>query len=119
MTEKDVVALAKFVRISPTKVRRVVNMIKKMPYTDAREVLKLMPHKGAGILLKVINSAIFNAINNHKLNEEDIYIKNILIDSGFQFKRFQPRAKGRMFKIIKKTCHVKVIVSANTKEGVH
>ena len=119
MTEKEVTALAKFVRISPTKVRRIVNMIKKMPYSDAREVLKLMPHKGAGILLKVINSAIFNAVNNHKADLNDIYIKNILVDGGFHFKRFQPRAKGRMYKIIKKTCHVKVIVGVNTKEGVH
>ncbi|MFA5879397.1 MAG: 50S ribosomal protein L22 [Candidatus Margulisiibacteriota bacterium] len=110
-TNTEVYALARFVRMSPTKLRRVANLIRKKPYLEAKAVLKLLPHKGAGIIYKVLHSAISNAINNNKMDESALYIKTIMVDEGFQIKRSQPKARGRMFRILKRTSHVKVVVA--------
>lgn len=107
----DVYAIAKFVRISPTKLRRIANLIRKRPIDEVRAILKLLPHKGAEVILKVINSAISNAINNNKLDGNLLYIKTIMINEGAQMKRSQPKARGRIYRIIKRTSHVKVVVA--------
>jgi large subunit ribosomal protein L22 len=107
---KDNIAIAKFVRISPDKIRRVAKLIRGKHNHEAISILKALPHKGSELLLQVLNSAIANAVNNDKKDQKDLYVKEILIDEGVRWKRYMARARGRMYKLIKRTSHIKVKV---------
>ena len=103
-------ALAKSVRISPTKVRRVAHLVRNKPVSDATGILMNMPHKGAGILMKVIKSAYANLNYESPLSESEAYIQSIMINEAPVMKRYQTRAKGRMCQILKRSSHIQVIV---------
>ena len=109
--KKGFQAHAKFLRISPNKLRRIADNIRKKPYTEAVAVLEKLPHKGAGLLKKVIQSAMANALFQDKnLDEEMLYIKVLEINSGPTLKRMKPRARGRADRELKRSSHISVIL---------
>ncbi|MBA7510596.1 50S ribosomal protein L22 [subsurface metagenome] len=108
-------AVEKYIRMSPRKIRYVVDMIKSKPIEDAIDILSLTPRKAAAVIKKAIQSAISNATENHKMKEEDLFISRILVNEGPTLKRFRPRARGRATRIRKRTSHLSVYVS-NGKE---
>lgn len=111
------VAKAKYIRISPFKVRRVANELVDKNVLIAEAYLSVLTNKGAAVLKKVVHSARTNFMNSHSnYGEEDIYIKRIQVNSGPMLKRFHPIAKGRVQRILKRTCHILVEVAG--KEGV-
>ena len=106
----DVRAIAKYKRISPLKVRLVVDQVKGKPIEFGLNSLSFMPQKAAGILEKVVRSAVANA-EEKGMDVDDLYIKNIYVDQGPMLKRFRPRARGRATRILKRTSHITVILS--------
>lgn len=106
-------AVAKYVRMSPTKVRRVLKQIQGLSYREALMILEFMPYRACGPVWQVLHSASSNAQNNLGLNKQNLFIKSAFADQGPTLKRFRPRAKGRGFKIFKPTCHINIIVESN------
>ncbi len=104
-------AVEKYIRISPRKIKYVVDMIKSKPVEDAIDVLSLTPKRAAVVVKKAIQSAVANATENHKMKEEDLFISKILVNEGPTLKRFKPRARGRATRIRKRTAHLSVYVS--------
>jgi large subunit ribosomal protein L22 len=109
-------AVEKYVRMSPRKIRYVVDMIKSKTIEDAVDILSLTPKKAATIVKKAIQSAVANATENHKMKEEDLFISKILVNEGPTLKRFRPRARGRATRIRKRTSHLSVYVSNGKEE---
>ena len=109
-------AVEKYIRMSPRKIRYVVDMIKLRKIEDAVDVLSLTPKKAAVIVKKAIQSAVANATENHKMKEEDLFISKILVNEGPTLKRFRPRARGRATRIRKRTSHLSVYVSNGKEE---
>lgn len=104
-------AQAKWVKISPRKLGRVVEFVRGKLAAEALQVLRFMPQKGARILEKVIKSAMANAKNNYKLAEEKLVVSEAYVNKGIIMRRLQPRARGRAFPILKRTSHLTVWVS--------
>jgi large subunit ribosomal protein L22 len=114
-------ATAKYVRMSPTKVRRVVNLIRGLPATEAQAVMKFDPHAASEPVGKVLDSAIANAehlahVRSQRLDPDDLFITEAFVDEGPMLKRFRPRAQGRAFRIRKRTSHITIVV-APTQEN--
>lgn len=104
-------AVARYIRISPFKMRRVVDQVRGKDVDEALERLRFLPKKGARILEKVIRSAIANAENNLGLDIDKLYVKRAYADEGPTLKRWMPRAMGRATKILKRTSHITVVVA--------
>jgi len=111
MSATEVKAVLKFTRISPQKVRKLVDAIKGKPAEAAIEMLKFMPQKAAAIVEKVLRSAVANAEQNHNLDVDTLIVKNVLADQGPTLKRFRARARGRGTRILKRTAHITVVLS--------
>jgi large subunit ribosomal protein L22 len=107
----DITATAKNIRVSPQKVRLVVNQIKKMAPTEAVQILDYLPQKSSLLLKKVISSAIANAKNNYGIAEDVLKFKEIQVGKGPMFKRYRAVARGRAHSILKRTSHVTVVVT--------
>lgn len=105
-------AVAKYVHMSPTKVRRMVALIKGRPVGEALDILRFMPHAAAEPLYKVIASAAANAENNHGMNGDTLVVALATADEGPTLKRIRPRAQGRAYRIRKRTSHITVEVEA-------
>ena len=103
-------AKTSWVRISPRKLARVVDIVRGKIVTKALDALKFMPQKGARILEKVLKSAIANAKNNYKLAVEDLVICEAYVNQGVVMRRWRARARGRAAPIRKKTSHLTVWV---------
>jgi large subunit ribosomal protein L22 len=103
-------AITKFVRISPTKVRPVIDLVRGKPVERALAILRYMPHKAAKEISRTIKSAAANAENNFEMDPDDLIVKTIFADEGPAFKRIMPRARGRADRIRKRTSHITVIV---------
>lgn len=104
-------AVTKFLIASPTKVRPVAHVVNQMVCSKATAVLENMPQKGARLINKTLKSAIANALNkNDKLDEDMLYIKEIKIDEGPRLKRVWFRARGRADRLLKRMCHITVVV---------
>lgn len=99
-------ALSKNVRVSPFKVRRILDQIRGRSSEEAQIILKFMPYKSCSIILKVLNSALSNAKKFSNSNSSSLYIIETRADSGRILKRFCPHAKGRGFPIKKRLCHI-------------
>lgn len=99
-----------YLRISPRKVRLVANLIKGMGVQEAQNKLNFLSKRASGPLLKLLNSVIANAKNNFSLDEKNLYIKSILVNAGPSLKRFQPRARGAAFEILKRTSKIKILL---------
>ncbi len=110
-TKKGYRATAKYLMISPTKVRPIANNIRMKPYTEAMAILESMPQKGAGFLRKVVKSAASNALSQNKnLDEEMLYVKELQVNEGPRLKRVWPRARGRRDILLKRMSHIYVVV---------
>jgi large subunit ribosomal protein L22 len=103
-------AVGKYIRISPQKARLVADVIRGMGVDKAITTLRFMPKKGAGILRKVVESAVANATKDEQIDVDSLYIKKIFIDGGPSLKRISPRAMGRATGIIKRTSHITVVL---------
>ncbi len=111
------IATTKFLIASPTKVRPVANVIKLKPYSEALAILENMPQKGARLLYKTMKSAAANALNrNKKLDEDMLFVKEIRIDEGPRLKRLWCRGRGRADMLMKRMCHITVIVDEKAGE---
>ncbi len=108
--DKRARAIAKYVRISPSKVRVVLDVIRGKDYLEAVAILKNISNTSAEAILKVVESAGANAENNLGLNKADLYIAETFADGGQTLKRFQPVSKGRAHSILKRTSHITVIL---------
>lgn len=106
----EVKAVAKFVRISPQKVRLMMDQVRGKPVEEAINVLSFAPQKGAFLLKKVIQSAVANAENNTHMDVDSLYIKRVYADDGPTAKRFRPRALGRATRILKRSSHLTVVL---------
>jgi large subunit ribosomal protein L22 len=105
-------AQARFVRMTPMKCRRVVDLVRGLPVEDALDVLRFDVHAASEPVYKVVASAIANAENNKKLDRRDLFIAQAYVDEGPTLKRFRPRAQGRAYRIRKRTSHITVVVQA-------
>lgn len=103
-------AIARFIRISPRKVRIVAENIKGQPVEKAVNLLTFMPKKAAGILLKTLKSAVANAEQNQGVDVDTLYVKRIFVDEGPTMKRWRARAQGRAYRINKRTSHITVVL---------
>ena len=111
----DVVATAKYVRLSPDKVRDLTGKLKGLSASEALKVLDFSERKGAYYLAKTLKAAIANAENNAMLSREDLYVATVMADEGPRLKRWRARARGRADRILKRTSHVTVVL--DTYEG--
>ena len=103
-------ATAKFVRISPFKVRVVLNIIRGKSVVEALAILENTPKAASEVLIKLVNSAIANGENNQNLAKSDMYIAEAFANEGPTLKRIQPVSKGRAYRINKRTSHITVIL---------
>jgi large subunit ribosomal protein L22 len=115
-TTMEARAQARYIRVTPMKARRVVDLIRGMSATEAQAVLRFAPQAATVPVGKVLDSAIANAVHNYNHNNvDDLYISEAYVDEGPTLKRFRPRAQGRAYRIRKRTSHITVVVSS--KEG--
>nr|BDA99037.1 ribosomal protein L22 [Rhodomonas sp. NIES-2332] len=101
-------AIAKYIRMSPFKVRRVLKQIRGRSYKEALMILEFMPYAACKPVLQLLQSAGANAQNNYGLQKDQMIVNYAYADPGPVLKRFRPRAQGRGFKIKKPTCHITV-----------
>ena len=101
-------AHVKFVRISDTKARIVLDQIKGKGVIEAMGILKYSPRYAAEIIEKVLKSAIANAVNNNELDDNNLYVADVVANQGPTLKRIRPRAQGRAYRINKKTAHISI-----------
>ena len=105
-------AVARHVRISPMKARRVVDLVRGMPAKEALTVLKFAPQAASDTVYKVLASAVANAENNERLDPDSLLVRAAYVDEGPTLKRFRPRAQGRAYRIRKRTCHITIEVES-------
>ena len=106
------VAKARFVRVSPTKARRVIDLVRGKSVTDALDILRWAPQAASEPVAKVIASAAANAQNNNGLDPATLVVATVYADEGPTAKRIRPRAQGRAFRIRKRTSHITVVVES-------
>jgi len=104
-------AVAKYIRMSPQKVRLVVDLVRGKKVQDARNTLMCTRKYAAGVVAKVLKSAVANAAQNPNIDENTLYVKEIFVDQGPSLKRWRPRAQGRAASIKKRTSHITVVVA--------
>ncbi len=109
----EVKASARYVRMSPHKVRRVLDQIRGRSYREALIILEFMPYRACEPILKVLRSAAANAEHNEGLNRAELLITQAYADQGPTLKRYRPRAQGRAYQIRKPTCHITIAVAPN------
>ena len=107
--------MARYIRVSPRKARLVCDAVRGKDVREAMAILRFLPQKSADIVAKVVKSAAANAENNYDLDADTLYVKRIYADDAPQIKRGEFRARGRFNRIIKRNCHITVIV--DEREG--
>ena len=110
------VARVRHIRVTPQKARRVVDLIRGKQATEALAILKFAPQGASEPVYKLVASAMANArvkadATNQYLDEQDLFVARAFVDEGTTLKRFQPRAQGRAFKILKRTSHITVVLA--------
>jgi large subunit ribosomal protein L22 len=104
-------AITRYLIASPFKIRPVADLVRRKPYPEAMSILENMPHKGARLIRKTVKSAASNALSlNKQLAEDMLYVKNIQIDEGPRMKRIWFRARGRADMLLKRMCHITVVI---------
>ena len=103
-------AVLKYARISPRKMKIVLDLIRNKPAKVAMGILKNTPKSASEYLTKLLASAIANAENNHNMDKDKLYVSECYATQGPTLKRIRPRAQGRAFKILKKTSHVTLVL---------
>ena len=104
-------AILRGIRISPQKARLVADQVRSLSVARALDILTFSPKKGAGLIKKLLNSAIANAEHNNSADVDALKVARIFVDEGPTLKRMSPRAKGRGNRILKRTSHITVTVS--------
>lgn len=107
---QSIKAVAKYIRMSPHKVRRVLNQIRGRSYQEALMILEFLPYNAGIPVWKIVHSVAANAKHNYGLDKKNLIIDTIFADEGPKLKRIRPRAQGRAYKILKPTCHITIIV---------
>jgi len=110
------IARVRHIRVTPMKARRVVNMIRGKQALEALAILKFAPQGASEPVYKLVASAMANArvkadAQNSFLDDQDLYVSRVFVDEGATLKRFQPRAQGRAFQILKRTSHITVVLA--------
>lgn len=115
--KKGYIAVTKFLFASPSKVKPVADVIRRKPCAEAAAMLEVMPQKGARLIKKTLKSAVANALNiNKQLDEESLFVKEIRIDEGPRLKRVWFRGRGRADRLVKRMCHITVVVDEKAGE---
>lgn len=109
-------AVAKYIRMSPSKVRIVLDTIRNKPAIEAVAILENSPQSAAAVCLKLLNSAIANAENNKGLNRSDLYVAECFATPGPTMKRILIRARGRADRMLKRSSHITIILDQKAKE---
>lgn len=104
-------AVARYIRMSPSKVRRTLELIKGLPLKDAQSLLGVMPHRAAGAIRRVLDSAAANAENNHGMEREDLWVAEASADGGPTLKRWRAASGGRISMIRKRISHISIVLS--------
>ena len=105
-------AQARFIRMTPMKCRRVVDLVRGLPVQQAMDVLRFDEHAASEPVGKVLASAVANAEHNQQLDRRDLYVAQAYVDEGPTLKRFRPRAQGRAYRIRKRTSHITIVVQS-------
>lgn len=106
-------ARSKYIRMSSNKIRRVIDQLRGLSYKDALMILEFLPYDASGPIWQVIHSAAANGNYNYGLDKKKLFIEKIFANDGPKLKRIRPRAQGRVYKILKPTCHITVSLSEN------
>lgn len=109
-------AHTRFIRQSPYKVRRVLDLVRGLPVEEAEHVLRLTNRAAADPIAKTLRSAVANAEHNHALDAEDLIVAEAFADEGPTLRRYRPRARGRATRINKRTSHITIVVSDMNEE---
>ena len=115
-TTVEAKAIARYVRMSPYKVRRVLDQIRGRSYREALIILEFMPYKACEPILKTLRSAVANAEHNEGLDPSSLVVSQAFADGGPSLRRFRLRAQGRAYQIRKPTCHITVAVASGSEE---
>lgn len=115
-------AQLRFVRVTPMKARRVINVIRNKSALEAAEILRFAPYAVATDVEKLLKSAMANAKNKaenagERFNEAELVIREAYVDEGPTMKRFRPRAQGRAAQILKRTSHITIVVGTKDDKG--
>jgi large subunit ribosomal protein L22 len=105
-------ATARYVRVTPMKARRVVDLIRGLSAGEAQAVLAFAPQAVSTPVRKVLASAVANAEHNARLDPDTLWVREAYVDEGPTLKRFRPRAQGRAYRIRKRTSHITVVVES-------
>jgi large subunit ribosomal protein L22 len=108
-------AVARQVRVSPTKARRVVDLVRGMSVDDALVTLKFAPQAASEPVYKVLASAVANAQNSDNLRSDDLFVSQAFVDEGMTMRRIRPRAKGSASRILKRSSHITVVVEPRSQ----
>jgi large subunit ribosomal protein L22 len=106
----EVRAVAKYLRVSPYKVRLVADLVRGKKVEEALTLLKFLPKKGGRLIHKTLRSAVANAENMQTIDVDTLIIKTIMVDEGPSLKRWRPRAMGRATRILKRTSHITMVL---------
>ena len=109
-------AIAKYVRMSPIKLKPVTDLVRGKDLKEALTILKFTPGKGSVIVEKVVKSAAANAENNFDLNPDDLFVAEVYANKGPTMKRWRAGAQGRAMMILKRSSHVGVTLKEKNKE---
>lgn len=104
-------AIARTVGVTPRKARLVVDLVRGKTVVEALETLSLLNKSAVTPVTKVIKSAVANATNNFNMDESSLYIKEAYVDDAIRMRRYLPRAKGSASGLVKRTCHITIVVA--------
>jgi large subunit ribosomal protein L22 len=111
LQDNEFLAVSKYVRMGPNKVRRVLRQIIGKNYAEALLLLEFLPYTSCDPIIKVLRSAVANAKDRVEADESKLVIKSAFANQGPVMKRFRPRAQGRAYRILKPTSHITIIVT--------
>jgi large subunit ribosomal protein L22 len=114
--EPGAFAVARFVRVSPMKARRIADLVRGLDVDDALALLQFSPQAASEPLLKVVESAVANAEGGESLERATLVVSRVMVDEGPTMKRWRPRAQGRAARINKRTSHITVVVQPRTEQ---
>ena len=109
--KQSILAISKYIRMSPHKTRRVINQIRGKSYKEALMILEFLPYNAVEPVWQVVYSAAANAKHNYNIDKKKLMIEEIFVNEGPKLKRIRRRAQGRIYKILKPTCHITVILT--------
>ena len=104
-------AVARYIRMSPRKIRRVLQPIKGLGLKEAQATLDALPHRAARVIRRLIDSAAANAENNHGMDRDELWVAQAYVDAGPTMKRWQAASQGRIGMVRKRTSHLSVVLS--------